>query len=178
MNAYNNTYSKGIDGDDAVQIENWDEDIAIRSFDKILSIEARPLIDDVDTIALSVTGLKAKTYEWQFDVANFDHPSLQASLIDNFKGTRTIISLTDSTVIPFTVTADAASSAADRFQVVFGLAKALPVNLSTVKAYSKGTSVEVEWTVQTEIGMDKYEVEKSATGQEFTKVATVVSGEQ
>ena len=133
------------------------------------------MIGDADTIALATARLKQKNYEWQFDAEDFNHPNLLATLVDNFLGLRTPIRLSGTTVIPFTVTSDAASSAADRFRVVFATAKALPVHISTVKAQAKGLAVEVEWTVQTELNMDKYEVEKSATGQHFDKLATVLS---
>lgn len=175
LNAYNNNYSKGIDGDDAVQIQNWDEDIAISNGNYLLSIEARPLIDNADTIAFTFAHLKQKTYEFQFDVVNFNSPGLQATLVDNYLNTRTLISLSQTTVIPFTVTANAASAAPDRFKVIFSLMQVLPVNLTSLKASGKGTGVAIEWTVETESNMDRYEVEQSVNGQQFSKIATAQS---
>ncbi|HEX8332163.1 MAG TPA: choice-of-anchor D domain-containing protein, partial [Segetibacter sp.] len=49
----------------------------------------------------------------------------------------------------------------------------LPANLVNVKAYQKGTAIQVEWTSVTEINVDKYEVEKSTDGQSFAPLGTV-----
>jgi N-acetylneuraminic acid mutarotase len=51
----------------------------------------------------------------------------------------------------------------------------LPVTLTSVKAYQQNTGINVEWTFAQEIDMDRYEVEKSITGANFSKGGTVVS---
>jgi len=51
----------------------------------------------------------------------------------------------------------------------------LPVGFSSVKAWSKNNSVQVEWSVAAEENIEKYIVERSANGQEFTDAATVAS---
>lgn len=48
----------------------------------------------------------------------------------------------------------------------------LPVKLSAAQAYQRGTGVQVEWTAEMESDMQQYEVERSADGRTFTKVAT------
>lgn len=175
--AYNNAYDTAVDGNDAEQIANFDEDIAIRRSGKDLSIESRPLIDTRDTVPFVVARLQQRGYEWQFTASNFNAPNLSAVLVDNFLNTRTGISLSGTTVIPFTVTSNSASSAANRFMVVFEPANnsPLPVNLSSVRAYQKSKDIQVEWTAQTETNLDKYEVEKSVTGGQFSKAATVAA---
>jgi hypothetical protein len=173
MSVYNNSYSNALDGDDAEQIANWDEDIAIARSGKMISIESRPIINSADTIFLNIAKLNVQNYEWQFSPSNFNHPNLQATLIDKYLNTRTILSLTGVSVVPFTVTSDAASSAPDRFMVVFGPASALPVTLTSVKAYQKAAGIQVDWTVLTEIDISRYEVEKSINGQEFIKAGMV-----
>ena len=175
LSAYNNNYSAAIDGNDAIQIANFDEDISISRSGNKMSIESRPLIDVTDTINIAAARLKAQNYEWQFDVADFSHPTLQATLVDKFLSTRTPINLSGSTVVPFTVTGDAASAAEDRFMVVFGSNSVLPVKLTTIKAYKQATGIQVEWTSQTESNLDRYEVEKSANGQRFDKAASVTA---
>jgi len=172
---FSNDYSATVDGNDAEEIANFDENIAIARDGKMLSIEGRPLIETNDNIPLSIARLKQQQYEWQFEPSNFSAPNLQAYLQDKFLNTQTPISLTSATVIPFTVTSDAASSAADRFTVVFSQATTLPVTLGTVKAYQKGSGVQVEWNTLTESNIEKYEVEKSINGQQFTAVGSVAS---
>jgi N-acetylneuraminic acid mutarotase len=51
----------------------------------------------------------------------------------------------------------------------------VPVTLTNIKAYEKGSGINVEWTFTQEIDMDRYEVEKSVTGANFNHGGTVVS---
>jgi N-acetylneuraminic acid mutarotase len=48
---------------------------------------------------------------------------------------------------------------------------ALPITLSTVKAYQQNNNIAVEWKTQNESNIKQYEIEKSADGISFTKVA-------
>ena len=172
---YDNNYNAGIDDNDADEINNWDENIAIDRLGHHLSIEGRPIIVAVDTIPLFMNNMKQRGYEWEFTATNFSNPGLQGTLIDNFTGTRSAISVTNTTVIPFTVTADPLSAAPNRFMVVFGAQGPLPITISSVRAYQKNPGIEVEWVMQGETDMDRYEVERSADGSSFSKVATVAS---
>lgn len=169
---FNNNYSAAIDENDASQFPNWNEDVAIGRGDYELSIETRALISARDTIPFVLSRLKVQAYEWQFNAANFNHPDLNAILVDKFLNSRTPISLNGITVIPFAVTSNSASAAADRFMVVFEANNILPVNMTAVKAYQKGKDIQIEWNVPTEVNMEKYEVEKSIDGRLFTKTAT------
>ena len=175
--AYNNQYSADVDENDAAQIANWDEDIAIVRGNNLLSIESRPLIDYEDTIPFTMARMQVRTYEWQFTASYFNAPTLTAFLVDKFLNSRTPVSMNGTTVIPFTVTSNSASSAADRFMVIFAQLNnsPLPVNLSNVRAYQKAKDIQVEWTAQTEVNMDKYEVEKSIDGRQFSKTATTTA---
>lgn len=49
----------------------------------------------------------------------------------------------------------------------------LPVNFSDVKAFEKGTGVQIEWTNLTEKDLVSYIVERSANGRDFTEIAQV-----
>jgi hypothetical protein len=171
---YDNSSSPVVDGSDVEEIANFDENIAIARDGKMLGIENRPFNAN-DNIPLSIARLKQQQYEWQFEPSDFNAPSLQAYLQDKFLNTQTPISLSSTTVIPFTVTSDTASSAADRFTVAFSPASSLPVTMSSVKAYQKTSGIQVEWSTVTEINIDRYEVEKSINGQQFIKVGTVAS---
>ncbi|WP_207492084.1 fibronectin type III domain-containing protein [Aridibaculum aurantiacum] len=175
VNVYDNAYTKAVDANDAPQIANWDEDIAISRSNQMLSIEKRPLIDNNDTIFLSVARLKQQAYELQFEAIGFNAPGLQAYLEDKFQGINIPLSLDGPTVVPFTVTSNAASSAADRFRVVFQTAAVLPVTITAVKAYQQNNNIQVDWSVAGETDMAQYEVEKSADGRSFTKAVSVAA---
>lgn len=51
----------------------------------------------------------------------------------------------------------------------------LPVNFANVKAYSKGTGVQLDWSNMTETDVLNYVVERSSNGVDFTTVANVMA---
>ncbi len=50
---------------------------------------------------------------------------------------------------------------------------ASPVTLTNVKAYPRNNGVQIAWTAQQESNIDRYEIERSQTGQQFYKVGSV-----
>ena len=179
ITVFDNSYSAGLDDYDADEINNWDENIAIDRLSHHLSIEGRPVIAAVDTLPFFMNNMKQQGYEWQFTGDNFSNPTLQATLVDNFTGIRSTLNVTGTAVVPFIVTADPLSGASNRFMVVFGPSGPLPITFSKLMAYQKnlpnGTGIQVEWTMGSETDMDKYEVERSADGRNFSRLATVTA---
>jgi Secretion system C-terminal sorting domain len=51
----------------------------------------------------------------------------------------------------------------------------LPVNFANVKAYSKGTGVQLDWSNMTETDVLNYVVERSSNGVDFTTVANIMA---
>jgi type 1 glutamine amidotransferase len=49
----------------------------------------------------------------------------------------------------------------------------LPVTLSSIKAYENNQGVQIEWTTQQETNVDRYEVERSENGQQFSKLESI-----
>ena len=47
------------------------------------------------------------------------------------------------------------------FRIVFAPMIALPVTFTNVKAYGMGKNINVEWKVENEVNIKKYEVERS-----------------
>ena len=172
---FNNNYSAKVDANDAEQLTNFDEDLSINRANKFLSIEGRPLADQADTIFLNMTHMKQKDYTFEFSPASFNAPGLQAYLQDNFLLNETNISLTEQTIVPFTVNSSTSSSASDRFRVVFRAASVLPINFTNVKAFEKGSSIQIEWNLGNEQNMKQYQVEKSTDGRTFTKTGSQVA---
>lgn len=173
---YGNDFNAAVNEKDAKEINNWNENISILRENKRLSVEQRPVIVSRDTIPLFMNNMKQRAYEFEFRPQAFTNTSLSAELIDNFSGSRTLLSVIDSTVVNFSVTADAASAATNRFMIVFGAIRALPIDVLTITAQAKnlptgqaGNGVEVKWTSKTETDMDRYDVERSEDGINFTK---------
>ncbi len=172
---YGNGFDTAVNAKDAREINNWNENISILRANKRLSVEQRPVIVSKDTIPLFMNNMKQQNYEFEFRPQAFTNTSLSAELIDNFLGSRTLLSVIDTTVVNFSVTADAASSATNRFMIVFGAIGALPIDVLTISAQAKNNGVEVKWTSKTETDMDKFEVERSEDGTNFTKHNTTAA---
>ncbi len=176
---YNNAYSAAIDENDATEINNWDENIAVNRQNNHLAVESRPVIITKDTIALFMNNMKQKAYEFEFIPVLFTNIGLKAELIDNFLNTRTLLSVVDTVTVNFTVTADPASAATDRFMVVFGPASPLAIDVLTINAQARympaaqgGNHILVNWSARTEKDMDRYELERSFDGNGFTRIHT------
>ncbi len=171
---FNNNYTTAVAGEDAQKIMNIDENLGLVRSGKTLSIEGRPLIDNNDTLFLSIANVKSnRTYQFEFSPNSFDAPGLTATLEDAYLKTRTPVSLSNVTTVNFNITEDTASAGANRFRVVFKESSTLPINFTTVKAYQKENNIAVEWNIATETNIVKYEVEKSPNGQLFTKAADI-----
>ncbi len=175
--AYGPQFSNNVDADDAVQISAWDEDIAILRQGKALSIETRTALLETDTIPLTLARLKAgQRYEWQFTPKDLLSAASSGFLVDNHLKKRTAISLTDTTFVPFTITTEPGSNAANRFYVVFKPELSLlPVTFMALKAYRKPgmQPVTIEWQTANESGLSSYGVQRSADGRQFRTIGTV-----
>jgi hypothetical protein len=71
---------------------------------------------------------------------------------------------------PEIAAANGSASSVSVFQIS---SPSLPVTLTNVKAYQKNAGVQVEWIAQQESNIERYEVERSPNGQQFSKLGTV-----
>ncbi len=171
--AFDKAFSDTIDGNDALKILNSGENFGIKRDGKILAIEARSPIVNTDTIYYYMSNLKQRSYQLRFAPQNMAADGLDAYLIDKFLNTSTSVSLTDSTFINIAISSDPASSATDRFIVIFKPMASLPVTFLSLKAYEKDHDIAVEWKVENESNMKQYDVEKSIDGNRFDKTASM-----
>ncbi len=171
--AFDKSFSNAVDGNDALKMLNSGENFGLKRAGNLLSIEAKAPVSISDTLYYNMSNLKVRTYQLRFAPVNMKESSLGAFLIDKFLNTSTSISLSDSSFVNIEITGNTASSAADRFKIVFRQMAPLPVTITSVKAYQKDTDIIVAWSVENENGMQQYDVEKSADGNTFTKAATI-----
>jgi hypothetical protein len=172
---FDNQYTSVLDGNDAVDAPNWDENIAITRNGQNLAIESRAQLNENDTLAISMSAMKVMNYALQFQGSNFSSTLLQPLLIDKYLNTLTPLSLNSPTTVPFTVTSDAATSSKDRFKVVFKASVVLPFTVTKITATKKNETVQVDWEVKTDEELKSFDVERSADGRVFVKLATVAS---
>ena len=172
---FDNDFSNNVDADDALKLVTAGENFALQRNNEALAIEARPPVMLPDTIFYSMRNLKQQDYRLVFVPENM-HPELTAFLMDAFLKTHTPVSLTDSTVIKFSVTDDPLSSAANRFMIVFGPAEGpLPVTFVSVNAYRKYENIMVEWKVENESNIQEYQVEHSTDGIQFSTIGKMAA---
>ncbi len=169
---YNNDYFAAVTAEDIRKMANFNENLGLLREAENLIIEKRPVMGATDTLYLKTTNLGIKNYRFDINAIQLDHPDLVGKLVDNFLNTETPINLAGPTVINFSVTADAASYAENRFKVVFSPFTVLPVSFTNIKASQQNKDIAVEWMVANQLNMQKYDVEKSTDGRNFTKVAT------
>ncbi len=51
----------------------------------------------------------------------------------------------------------------------------VPITITSFKAFTKNSGIQVEWNTQNETNFDRYEVEKSTNGFNFNKAGTIVA---
>lgn len=176
---FGKSYSATIDANDLAKTANMYENLSIVRNSTDLAIEARQLVETIDTIHLKLSATTARNYQFQIKGGNFAESGLSAFLIDAFLNTTTPIDLSGAiTNINFAVTSNPASTGGNRFKIVLKANETLPVQLTSVKAYRKQATVAVEWNVATESNIAQYEVERSADARSFTKAGTVTAKNQ
>lgn len=173
LSRFDDNYAAQVDGDDAEDIANFDENISLQRNGNALSIESLPTAKANDILHLTINNMLPQSYEWQFNASDFHLANATyAFLEDKYLGTKIPIDLEGSTVIIFAVINDAASRDPQRFTIVFEQLKTLPVNILSVNGYKNGAGINVEWKTTNEINLVSYEVERSNNGVNFVKVAS------
>jgi hypothetical protein len=174
VTVFDESFSASIGNEDSRKVGNLDETMGINRNGVVLSIEGRPIIQGADTIPLKITRYRHKTYFFELTASNFS-PGITAFVKDAFLKKETAIDLAAGTVMPFTITTDAASAASDRFSIVFKGNSVLPVTITNIKATVKEEGVKVDWQTKTESNIDRYEVERSDNAIRFTTVGSVTA---
>jgi hypothetical protein len=173
---FDNQYSKEVNLEDLLKFGNTKEMLAFQRDGKSLSVERRPDIIANDTLFFKLTKTARRNYQFQFVPTNMAGV-LTAYLEDNYTNARTMVSLSSTSTFNFTINGNAGSAADDRFRIVFTASAAGPlaVTYKTIKAYQVGKDIAIDWTVENEINISKYDVEKSTDGTNFTRVNTTIA---
>ena len=162
-------YKNSIDLMDAIKFNNVKEGLGLLRENKQIIVERRDLFSETDTLFFKLTNTRQRNYQFEFLPQNID-PSMSAVLEDNYTGTKTPISAVATSRVSFLVNTDPASAASNRFRIVFNKAAgALPVTFTGIHATRQNQFIAVQWTVESEINIHHYEVEKSLDGIHFDK---------
>ena len=164
-----------VDNEDAVKINNFAENFSLAPEGKLISIERRQPVMVNDTIFYKMWKMKQKDYVLELAPDNMADPTLTAYLEDKYTGQRTMVSLTDTSLYPFTINGDAGSIDSSRFRIVFKPAVILPVTITGIHASKQNSAIKVEWNVEQEINMSSYVVERAADGTHFSDMHTTAT---
>ncbi|MFM2359879.1 MAG: hypothetical protein RLY16_1872, partial [Bacteroidota bacterium] len=170
---FGSSYTSEIDGLDSKKMINFGENLSMLRGAAELVIERRPAIAQNDTIFYSMYQMKRTTYQMEFIPSNFEQNGTTAILIDKYLNTQTAIDLSDTSYYSFALDANAGSRVEDRFKLVFKPANVLPVTFTEVRATQQQNNIAVEWTIENQLNIQRYEVEKSTDGRNFSAVGQV-----
>ncbi len=170
---FNNDFSNAVDVNDVRKSFNFNENFGMKRENVDLVVERRQQANINDTIFFNIGQMKPIAYRLDIEAVNIDPLITTAILEDKYTNIPTAIDLSVPNAYSFTVNADAASKAADRFRLVFRQSTVVPVNFVSVKAAQSGKNIAVEWIVANEVNTKYYEVEKSIDSRNFIAKGTV-----
>lgn len=175
MAIFDNSFNDDIASEDSYKQTNPDDNIAIVKNDKALVFEGRKKITAPATIPVRLFGLQTDTaYTIKIEASNISLPAgLNAYLEDAYTNTSEQLNLNGTITRSFVKQSDSASFY-NRFSIVFRAASPLPITVTNIKAYKKGSGIQVEFTNSQESNVDHYDIEESRNGTTFTKATTVL----
>src|SRR5450759_793053 len=135
--AFANNFSNQVGKEDASKIFGSGEAISIGVGNELLSIDARQMPQDGDTLFLKVAKLTKPQYTLQIFTNQMDTGKVQPYLDDTYLHTTRALSTKDTNRIVFNVTSDAASSNVNRFRILFSSSTSLPVNITPAQSEMK-----------------------------------------
>jgi hypothetical protein len=170
---FDDRFDDKVDLADALKFTNITENLSIKRYNQLLAVERRPFIQENDTIFLQLSKTTQRNYQFRFEPTFID-ASVTAFLEDSYTKQITPLNMLENSTYHFGVNADAKSSVVGRFRIVFKQTALgpLPVTFKTVKAAELAGNIAVDWTVENELNIKQYEVEKSAAGQGFVTLHT------
>lgn len=176
LHQFHTEYSPALDQLDVIKKMNSGENLGIVSHSKTLAIERKPLFGEMDTIFYSISGLKRQQYEMEFLSHKTDISGLESYLEDEYLNKQTLLNPSGITKIGFEVNNDAGSYDRNRFRIIFKSAKGpLPVTITQFTVQAQNKEVRVKWISENESGIEKYVVERSASGVDFNPLTEVIA---
>jgi hypothetical protein len=175
---YSPAYSDSVNWiEDAKKMTNFAENLAMVRDGQLLAIEKRKPIGATDTVFYNMTQMLQEPYQLLFTTTGLNHPGLIGIVQDSYTGTATPIDLNGITAVNFAITSDAASANPNRFRLVFTspltLSGIVPVTYSSATAWQQNNAIAVQWKMENELNVSKYEVERSSDGINFSVAASI-----
>jgi hypothetical protein len=171
---FDQSFSDSVTLMDAPKLSNVNENLSFVKRGVKLSIERRSILNASDTLFFNLSNVTQRKYRINLQGENIVQPGQAAFLEDNYSGIQTPVNLNGNSIVDFTVDTNVASTAPNRFQIVFRPSNVVPVTFVNIKALQQSNgNTMVSWTVFNETNIKSYQVEKSTDGISFSDVATV-----
>ncbi|MEO5648848.1 MAG: hypothetical protein ABIR03_02865 [Ginsengibacter sp.] len=137
LTQYDSTYSNELNGMDARKMSNFSENWGMLRGATTYVIERRHSIVNTDSIFFKMWNMRIITYRIEIITANLDKSLRTGVLKDAYLKSKITLDLNGTTFIDFSVTADPASKASDRFRILFNTPPPIPVTFTSTKHFSK-----------------------------------------
>jgi hypothetical protein len=138
---FGSQFSNIVDANDGRKFTNLDETMAIKQGANLLSMELRSLPDSATKLPLNITQYVDKKYTMRlFWDEKLNTDTLIAYLRDRYTNKETEVKKTGNTDVEYILDADAKSSAADRFEIIF---KSTNNQVTAVINYDNGQYIKI-----------------------------------
>jgi hypothetical protein len=138
---FGSQFSNLVDAKDGRKFTNLDETMAIKQGTNLLSMELRSLPDSSTKLPFNITQYVDKKYTMRlFWDEKLNTDTLVAYLRDKYTNKETEVKKTGNTDIEYILDADAKSSAADRFEIIF---KRTSNQVTAVINYDNGQYIKI-----------------------------------
>jgi len=179
LTQYSTNYSNNLDSYDARKMTNPGENWGMLRNNAVYIVERRRVIEGQDSVFFKMWNMREINYRLELITNNLNFPGRTGILEDKYLKTSTPISLNGNTEIDFAITNDAASSATDRFRIIFsnitpkGL---LPVDFVYSNAVQNNRSVDLSWQAENTSQANIFSIQKSTDGIHFQSTNSVKAG--
>ena len=177
VSLFDEMYQNEINFEDATKllIAN-SEGLAIMQNNKTFAAEKRTFPQFTDTIFYTLNQLKKLQYNLSINLENFEDIMLKPYLVDRYTGIQHMLLFNANNSIPFAITNDILSSNPNRFYLVFKPMQILPVKFTSITAENVSKSInKINWKVENEINIIRYDIEKSTDGRLFKSIGNIAS---
>jgi hypothetical protein len=164
---FDSRFNAGVNRADALKFANVYETLGLLKGKTSIAISYQPILTKGDTIYYKFSRAKQRKYQFEFVAANLEQENLAGFIEDKFLNKATPINMNGITRFDFEGTPDAASTAVDRFKIVFKPS----VIYTSLTANVLNSDIAVEWNVASETNIKGYDIERSTDGVHFTKVS-------
>ena len=174
--AFDPSFSNQVGNEDASKIIKTGEGLGLQLQSELLSINARKMPVNGDTLFLNTASLTKPQYRLQIFAKQMDSSALEAYLEDTYLNTSRLLSLVDTNNVTFSINSSAPSSfKVNRFRIVFRQSGDLSGIITSIRAVKENAAVKVSWDVSSEQEVRKYELQRADSGNGFTAIGEVLA---